>query len=88
MKRLYDKNTLGFALLWIGVYVVGLSVADGLSSTVGMEKIITAPLGIGMTAYLLIWLDRNGLLGTYGSYSLREFFEKAYATISASSRCH
>ena len=66
MKRLYDKNAFGFSLLWIGVYVVGLSLADGISSAVGVEKIITAPLSTCMTVYLLIWLGRNGLLGTYG----------------------
>ena len=27
MKKLYDKNELAFALLWIGLYVLGMNIA-------------------------------------------------------------
>ena len=33
MKRLYDKNELYFALVWIGIFVVGLTIGDNLSGT-------------------------------------------------------
>ena len=66
MKRLYEKKPLLFALLWIGVYVVGFSVADSVSQALGMEKVITAPLCAIMTVFLLLWLKKEGLWKTFG----------------------
>lgn len=66
MKRLYDKNPLTFSLIWISVYVVTFSIADSLSAMLGTEKVITAPLCAVMTATLLCWLKRNGMLEQYG----------------------
>jgi len=66
MKAFYEKHPLGFALGWIGIYVVGFSVADGLSAAVGIEKSVTAPAGLAMTAWLLYWLKREKLLKVYG----------------------
>ena len=57
MRRLYEKNPLVFALIWIGVYVVGFSLADGLSQSLVVEKVITAPLCVLMTTFLLLWLN-------------------------------
>ena len=31
MQNIYKKNELVFALIWIGVYVIGISIADSLS---------------------------------------------------------
>ncbi len=31
MRKLYEKNALTFALVWIGIYVVLLSMAENLS---------------------------------------------------------
>lgn len=66
MKRLYQKSELGFALAWIGVYVVLFSLADGLSEQLGIQKIITAPLSILMTFVLLLWVIRCGLTAQFG----------------------
>ena len=66
MKRLYEKNPLVFALCWIGVYVVGFSVADGLSASLGLEKCITLPVCVVMTAFLLGWLKKEGLWQYFG----------------------
>jgi len=66
MKQLYQKSRLGFALAWIGIYVVLLSLADGLSESLGARKIITAPLCIAMGAFIFVWLRRNGLAARYG----------------------
>lgn len=74
MKQLYQKSRLGFALVWIGIYVVLLSFADGLSESLGTQKIITAPLCIAMSAFIFIWLRRNGLADEYG---LRRFRGRA-----------
>lgn len=66
MRRLYEKNPLVFALIWIGVYVVGFSLADNLSQILGMQKVITAPLCVLLTAFLLLWLKKEGLWKTFG----------------------
>lgn len=66
MKKLYEKHELGFALIWIGIYVVLFSISDNVSATIGIQKITTAPLCIVMVAYLYLWLTKNKLLKEYG----------------------
>ena len=66
MKKLYDKNELSFSLLLIGIYVLLHSLADSISTTVGIRKIITAPLCIGMTAVIYVFISKNGLKAKYG----------------------
>ena len=66
MTRLYKKNELTFALLWIGLYVVLFSVADNISSELGVHKIINAPMGVIVTAVLAGWIAKNGLQEKYG----------------------
>lgn len=66
MKKLYEKNELNFALIWIGLYVVLFSVADNVSVSIGVEKLVTAALGILMTAILYLWIAKNGLKIKYG----------------------
>lgn len=66
MQKLYQKHELWFALLWIALYVVGASVADELSRTIGTEKLVTFPLFLAMCAVLLLWMKRNDLFQTFG----------------------
>lgn len=66
MKKIYEKNELNFALIWIGVYVVLFSVADSISGTIGIAKLVTAPLGIVMTVMIYMWICGNGLKEKYG----------------------
>lgn len=66
MKNLYDKSKLTFSLVWIAIYVVLLSVADGVSSALSIEKVVTAPLCLALTIYLFVWLKKHDLLCTYG----------------------
>ena len=58
MTKLYNKNKLIFALVWIGIYVVLASVADSLSESIGIAKIITAPLLIVMSVILLLCVKK------------------------------
>ncbi len=46
MYRLYKKNVLNFSLVWMIAYVVLLSFAENLSASLGLKKIITAPVCI------------------------------------------
>lgn len=53
MTRLYEKNKLTFALVCIAAYVVLMSLADGLSQQLGVEKLVTAPVGAALLPTLL-----------------------------------
>ena len=66
MTQFHKRNPLGFALMWIGIYVVSLSLADALSQAIGVEKLLTAPLCLVLTAVLFCWLKGQALLETYG----------------------
>ena len=66
MTKLYRKNELTFSILWIVLYVVLFSMADDISKDLGTLKIVTAPLGIVMTAVMAGWIAKNGLRDKYG----------------------
>ena len=66
MSKLYLKNELTFSIVWIVLYVVLFSVADGISEDLGTLKIVTAPLGIVLTAVLAGWIVKSGLREKYG----------------------
>lgn len=61
MTRLYEKNKLTFALVCIAAYVVLMSLADGLSQQLGVEKFVTAPVAAAFAALLMLWILRRGL---------------------------
>ncbi len=60
MKRLYDKSRLVFALVWIGVYVVGMSLLENLGEPAA------AAGGLALSVFLAVWLRRNGLSEHFG----------------------
>ena len=66
LKKLYDKSPIWFAVVWIVVYCVLLSVGDALSASIGIEKSMTLAIGIFLSAMLLLFLKKNGLLSDYG----------------------
>lgn len=61
MTHLYEKNKLTFALVCIVAYVVLMSLADGLSQQLGVEKLVTAPVGAALAALLMLWIMRRRL---------------------------
>ena len=68
MKKLYEKNELVFALVWIAVYVAGTTLAETLNETLGVFKVFSAAFHIAMVLVLLLWVKRNGLSGKYGLF--------------------
>ena len=66
MREIYEKSELRFALIWIGIYVVLMNAADGVSETVGAAKIVTAPICAGLVLVMYLWIRRNGLKEKYG----------------------
>ncbi len=71
MTKLYEKNKLTFALLWIGAYVVLASLADSLSETIGRTKILTVPLLAALAGILYIWISRHKLRVEFGLCKFR-----------------
>ncbi len=68
MKKLYEKNELTVALVWIAIYVVGTSLAEALSETAGIPKLVSAVFHAAMTVFLFLWVRKNGLTEKYGLF--------------------
>ncbi len=66
MKKLYEKSEITFAIIWIVIYVVGCSLAENLSTSIGIHKVINLPLCLILTLVLVTWATKNGLLEKYG----------------------
>lgn len=66
LKRLYDKSRIWFSVTWIIAYCVLLSLGDSLSELIGVEKLLTLPIGILLSVVLLLFLKKNRLFEEYG----------------------
>ena len=66
LKKLYAKSEIWFAVAWIIAYVVLASAGDNISADLGIEKIITLPILIAMSAILYFFIRKNGLTEKYG----------------------
>ena len=71
MYPFYKKNELNFSLILIMAYVVSLSLADSLSASLGILKIITAPICILFTVFLLYFIKKLNLWEYYGLCSFQ-----------------
>ena len=71
MKKVYDKNELNFALIWIGIYVVLVSIGDNVSASIGITKLVTAPICVVLTVVMYLWIRKYGLKEKYGICSLQ-----------------
>ena len=66
MKKLYEKNELTFAIVWIVVYCVLQSLANPLNKLIGVEYAVSAAFCVVQTAILLIFILKNHLAKRYG----------------------
>ena len=66
MKKLYEKNELAFAIVWIAVYCVLQSIANPLNRMIGIEYSASAAFCILQTIVLFVFIRKNGLLEKYG----------------------
>ena len=66
LKKLYEKSQIVFAVAWIIAYVVLASTGDNISADLGIDKIVTLPILIAMSAVLYFFVRRNGLSEKYG----------------------
>ena len=66
IKKLYAKSEIWFAVAWIIAYVVLASIGDNISADLGIEKIVTLPVLIALSAILYFFVRKNGLTEKYG----------------------
>ena len=60
MKILYEKSNLAFAVVWIVVYCVGMSVFDEISRNIGVESSASAVFALFISLFLFLWLKKQG----------------------------
>lgn len=63
MHRLYQKNELYFALIWVAIYC---AVMTPLRGQFGDESPVTVLALVAMAAMLRLWIHRHGLTEKYG----------------------
>ncbi len=66
MHRIYIKSELWFAIIWIIIYVMGTSIADGVSEAVGISKSITLIFLVVLCVSIVRWMKQNDLFEKYG----------------------
>ena len=69
MKKLYEKSEITFAILWIVIYTV---VTGTLKSKFGFDSLWPMLFLIVLSAALLLFVKRNGLMEKYGTAIDRE----------------
>ena len=78
MTKLYRKNELMFALVWIAIYVVGTSLAEALCEALGVVKLVSAAFHLALTVILLLWVRRNDLTEKCGLFLPRYRLSSAW----------
>lgn len=71
MIKIFKKDAVWFAVMWIAIYVVGFSVADKLSEAIGVPKLLTVVIGALLSIALLIFAGRNKLWNYLGLCGFR-----------------
>lgn len=66
MKKLYEKNELNFAIVWIVVYCVLQSLANPLNKIIGIEYAASAVFCILQVIVLFAFIRKNNLQKRYG----------------------
>lgn len=66
MKKLYEKNELTFAIVWIVVYCVLQSLANPLNQIIGIEYAASAAFCVLQTVVLFAFIRKNRLQTRYG----------------------
>ena len=66
MKKLYEKNELTFAIVWIVVYCVLQSLANPLNKAMGVAYAASAAFCVLQTVVLFTFIRKNNLQKRYG----------------------
>jgi len=78
MKKLYEKSEIGFALVWIGLYVAVMNTAmqlcggfDNLADKTPGQLLVPVGCILTLATWSTAWIFRNGLAERYGLCRLR-----------------
>ena len=78
MKKLFEKNPLGFSLLWIGLYMSLMYIASlscggfvDLPSKTPLQMLVPAACSLVLCTASTIWIFRSGLQTTFGLCGFR-----------------
>ena len=66
MKKLYEKNELRFAIIWIVIYCVLQSVANSINEEIGVEYSASAVVCVIQAVIIFFFIRKNGLSERYG----------------------
>ena len=66
MKKLFQKDEVWFAVLWIILYVIGFANADAISDSIGTPKLLTVPFGFLLSVILYRFIQQNSLQAHFG----------------------
>ena len=66
MKKLYEKNELAFAIVWIVVYCILQSLANPLNKAIGVAYAANAAFCVLQTIVLFTFIRKNNLQKRYG----------------------
>ena len=66
MKKLYEKNELTFAIVWIVAYCVLQSLANPLNKVIGIEYAVNAAFCIAQSIVIFVFIRKNNLMKKYG----------------------
>ena len=66
MKKLFQKDEIWFAVLWIVIYVVGFGNGDSLSEAIGVPKLLTVLIGLALSIVLYGFIRKNQLFSYFG----------------------
>ena len=73
MRKLYEKNEVSFALVWIGLYVAVMNIAlqfcggfDDLAGKTVVQMLVPVICITVLAAAVTVWIMRNGLAEKYG----------------------
>ena len=53
IREFYDKNELGFSIIWITAYCILASIGDNISDDLGIAKVITLPILLHQKCYFI-----------------------------------
>lgn len=66
MKKLFDKDEMWFAIVWIIGYVVCFGAADTLSEEIGIPKLLTVLVGLVLSVVLYGFIRKNHVERYFG----------------------
>jgi len=66
LNKLYRKSEIGFSIFWIIAYIVGSSMADQVSESIGITKSVTFAVHLIMSVVTFVWIRKNHLQREYG----------------------